>query len=68
MIKLVFIACLASDPATCEERSLTFVDLPGPMACMMGAQPRLARWAERHPGWRIARWECRVAGFASTPI
>lgn len=68
MIELVFIACLASNPATCEERALTFVNLPGLMACMMGAQPQLARWVEGHPKWRIERWRCRMAGAEGTPI
>jgi len=67
MIELFFIACLAQSPDVCEERRLTFAEPLTPMACMMGAQPQLAQWAERHPKWRIDRWACRKAGFAGTP-
>jgi len=68
MIELVFIACLAAQPATCEERALTFVDTPGVMDCLFTAQPRLARWSESHPDWRIARWRCGPAGARGVRI
>ena len=68
MIELVFIACLAANPANCEERALTFVDTPHLHGCLMSAQPQLARWADTHPEWRIARWRCRTAGQDGTPI
>lgn len=63
MIELVFIACLLSAPDRCEERSLQYVNVSSPMACMMGAQPELARWLESHPRWRVTRWSCRVPSF-----
>ena len=59
MIELVFIACLSASPVDCEERSLLYTDIT-PMACLMGAQPELARWAETHPRWRIASWRCAI--------
>ena len=62
MIELVFIACLISSPDRCEERGLQFINVPSPMACMMSAQPQLARWAERNPKWEVARWRCRFVG------
>ncbi|ETX28679.1 hypothetical protein [Roseivivax isoporae] len=58
MIELFFVACLGSAPAQCEERSLVYTDLT-PMACMMGAQPELAKWVDTHPRYTIARWQCR---------
>lgn len=61
MIELVFTACLASSPAVCEERSLTFIDV-SPMTCMMGAQPQLAKWVESHPKWKVSGWKCRMGG------
>ena len=61
MTELVFIACLALSPHQCEERALTFADV-SPMTCAMAAQGVLAQWAERRPGWRIARWKCGAAG------
>lgn len=68
MIELVFIACLATQPATCEERALTFAAGPSLFACLHGAQPQLARWSESHPKWRIRRWSCQQAGARGLPI
>lgn len=62
MMELLFIACLVGQPDSCEEKSLQFVDIPSHMACMMGAQPQLARWVQDHPEWRIAQWTCRIPG------
>lgn len=59
MIELVFMACLSTAPNTCEEKSLQFAENLTPMACMMGAQPELAKWIESHPKWQVARWKCR---------
>ena len=59
MIELLFVVCLSTDPTACEERSLLYTDV-SPMACAMGAQPELAKWAEGHPKFRIAKWRCRM--------
>ncbi|SFD63272.1 hypothetical protein [Roseivivax sediminis] len=67
MIELVFIACLASAPDECRERSLMFTDVT-PRQCLMGAQPELARWVGAHPGYRIASWACRDARTAERKI
>ncbi|MGB0661555.1 MAG: hypothetical protein ACPGNV_15425 [Mangrovicoccus sp.] len=61
MIELLFVACLASNPDACEERSLLFSDI-SPMTCMMGAQPELAKWTETHAGWTVDKWSCRIMG------
>lgn len=61
MIELAFIACLAASPDICQRRSLVYADLT-PMACMMGAQPELAKWIAAHPQLRIKRWSCRMVG------
>lgn len=58
MIELVFTACLGLSQSTCEEQSLIYTDIT-PIACVMGAEPELAKWVETHPNWRIARWSCR---------
>ncbi|MEO0359938.1 MAG: hypothetical protein AAF322_02460 [Pseudomonadota bacterium] len=63
MIELLFIACLTSAPADCQERRLTFVDVT-PMACMMGAQPELAKWSQSHPGHSIKSWRCQFVSRA----
>ena len=64
MIELLFTACLLSHPGVCEEKSLIYVDVPSPMACMIGAQPQLALWSEQHPAWRIGGWKCRWVATA----
>ena len=58
MIELLFIACMANDATACQEQSLIYQDLT-PMACVMAAQPELAKWAQEHPNFRIASWKCR---------
>lgn len=62
MYELFFIACLIGEPNRCEEKALQYVEIPSAMACMIGAQPQLAEWVERHPKWRIAKWSCRSFG------
>lgn len=63
MIELAFVACLAASPDHCEERSLVFTDV-GPMQCLMGAQPELAKWIEAHPNQQIRSWRCKMVSFA----
>ena len=62
MVELLFVTCMAmaqSSPESCQQRSLLFTDVT-PMACMMGAQPELAKWVNEHPGQRITSWKCRM--------
>jgi hypothetical protein len=56
---LMFVTCLAANPAACEVRELAFVDV-APAACMRGAQPEMAKWVAEHPGHRVTRWSCRT--------
>jgi hypothetical protein len=58
MVELLFVACLSTQPATCEERSMLYNDIT-PMTCLMGAQPALADWVAGHPQYTISRWSCR---------
>lgn len=58
MIELLFVACLSTAPDQCEERSMIFTDVT-PMACMMGAQPQLAKWVSTHPAFHVAGWKCQ---------
>lgn len=58
MIELLFMACLSRAPEQCQERSLLFTDST-PMACMLEAQPELAKWTMSHPAFRVTRWRCR---------
>lgn len=63
MIELLFVACLASAPEDCRERSLVFTNVT-PIQCLMGAQPELAKWANSHPNFTIQSWRCRTVSFA----
>jgi len=59
MIELVFVACLAAAPDTCDEKRLLYTDIT-PMTCMMGAQPQLAQWVGAHPNFTIRKWRCQT--------
>lgn len=63
MIELLFVACLAGAPDSCQERSLVFTDVT-PTQCLMGAQPELAKWVTSHPNQHIKKWRCRTVTFA----
>ena len=67
MIELLFVACLATSPEDCREHSLLYTDVT-PMACMMGAQPELAKWAETHPRWTVGRWKCKYVNTAQKDV
>lgn len=62
MIELLFVACLATAPEECHERSLVFTDAT-PMQCLMAAQPELAKWSMARPNMEIRRWRCQVVSF-----
>ena len=64
MIELIFVACLATEPAQCENKALQFAEDLTPMACLMGAQPQLAQWTNQHPKWRIKSWKCQTLNLA----
>jgi hypothetical protein len=60
MIELLISVCLIHQPATCKDVHLSYVaEALTPYACLMRAQPELARWAEAHPKWRIEKWRCQ---------
>lgn len=63
MIELLFVACMASSPDDCQQQSLLYTDM-SPMACMMAAQPELAKWIEAHPNFQIRNWRCKTVSFA----
>ncbi len=67
MIELIFVVCLSASPTDCEERSLLYTDI-SPMACLMGAQPELAKWTETHPRWQIERWRCAMVRQAQQDV
>ncbi|AWN42302.1 hypothetical protein [Methylobacterium durans] len=56
---LYFMACLVAGPVHCEQRVHIFDEsVTTPMGCLVVAQPQMADWQSRHPGWRVDRWRC----------
>jgi hypothetical protein len=58
MYELLIIACLASQPANCEEFHIPFERSVGMRMCMHRAQFRLATWINGMPGWHVKKWTC----------
>jgi hypothetical protein len=61
MIELLFVACLSVTSPACEERTLTFLNIPV-QTCLLRAQGELASWSDANPGWTIRRWSCHAYG------
>ena len=59
MIELMFVSCLSADPASCQDRSLVFIET-NLMACMVHGQQVMAKWADSHPGETVREWTCRM--------
>lgn len=60
MIELVFVSCLSTDPARCQQRSLIFVEA-SLMTCMVHGQQEIAKWQDSHPREVVREWKCRSA-------
>ncbi len=58
MYELLIIACLASQPTTCDEFHIPFERPTGMRMCMHHAQFRLAEWVHAMPGWDVKKWSC----------
>lgn len=65
MIELLFVACLTTSPGDCHEEVMVFFEV-SPMACMMGAQPQLAKWTNDHPDYQVQSWRCAMVNLADT--
>jgi len=63
MIAIVLSACLISDPSVCRDHKIPLASGPSAARCMMTAPPHIAEWSEKHPQWRIVRWQCRTASL-----
>ena len=60
MITLSFIVCSLYSTSDCRRVELNFVEEGlTPMACMFGAQPQIAKWAEGHPDVYVKKWTCK---------
>jgi hypothetical protein len=58
LVDLILLACTLAAPSACREHHLMFQTAGSLQGCMMQAPPYLARWAEEHPSFRVARWRC----------
>jgi hypothetical protein len=58
LMDLILLACTLASPGACREYHVLLQSSGSLRSCMMQAPPYLARWAEEHPGLRIARWHC----------
>ena len=57
-VELILTVCTLTEPASCEERHLSFVDEGSLMQCMSQAPPAIAEWTNSHPGRRVVK--CRL--------
>lgn len=60
MFELIVIACLMSEPATCDRFPVPFQEPMGMMECLRESQIQIASWAAEHPNWRVRRWICEM--------
>ena len=59
MIELILTVCALSQPTSCEQATLPFVDEgESLMQCAMSSPLTIAQWASQHPGRFVARWRC----------
>jgi hypothetical protein len=68
LIELILTVCSLAQPASCEERHLSFVDGGSLMQCMTQAPPTIAQWANNHPGRQIVKWRCSYPGSEGDAI
>jgi hypothetical protein len=59
IIEVLVVLCLISDPVTCRDEHISFVEATTLEACMEHAQPYLGQWSARYAGWRIRSWRCQ---------
>jgi hypothetical protein len=61
-VELILTVCTLTEPASCEERHLSFVDEGSLVQCMSQAPPAIAEWANSHPSRRVVKWRCSYPG------
>lgn len=58
MVELLIIACLAREPARCEEFHVPFMNEMNIVQCVWRSTVHAAEWAANHPGWVIKKVSC----------
>ena len=62
-MNLIITVCALSQPASCEDTNITFVDQGQSLAeCAMSAPPTIAQWVNQHPSRFVAAWRCGYPG------
>lgn len=62
LIELTMTICSILHGASCRTETLTYMaESVTPFACMRYGQPEIAKWAETHPNWSVAKWRCGPA-------
>lgn len=63
MIELAFTVCALLSPYNCVARTLNYeAQQVSLQECILYGQVELSKWVSEHPGWRVERWRCGVAG------
>ena len=67
-VELILTVCTLTEPTSCEERHLSFVDEGSLVQCMSQAPPVIAEWANSHPGRRVVKWRCSYPGTEDSAL
>jgi hypothetical protein len=63
MIEIAFTVCALVSPYNCVAKRQTYeAEQVSLHECVLYGQMELSKWVSEHPGWRIERWRCGVAG------
>jgi hypothetical protein len=68
LVELILTVCTLTQPESCEERHLSFVDEGSLMRCMTQAPPAIAEWAYSHPRRKVVKWRCSYPGREGTSL
>jgi hypothetical protein len=68
LVELILTVCTLTQPQSCEERHLSFVDEGSLMQCMTQAPPAIAAWAYSHPARKVVKWRCSYPGGEGSSI
>lgn len=68
LIELILTVCTLTQPQSCEERHLSFVNEGTLKQCVMHAPPAIAEWVYNHPARRVVKWRCAYPGHEGSQI
>ncbi|MFI5013511.1 MAG: hypothetical protein ACHQAY_14305 [Hyphomicrobiales bacterium] len=58
LLELIFTVCAIGNTGMCEDKHIAVEQQLSVTACVMQAQPTMARWVAENPNWTIVRWHC----------